>query len=408
MIFRPPTLASEDKQVLDLIMKQRERLRYLSDSHPRRWTGLLSRNVFARAIQGSNSIEGYNVSEEDAIAAVQDEEPLDPKTEAWRALIGYREALTYIINLAGDPHFEYHPQLIRSLHFMMLNYAMGKHPGQWRPGSISVIQEGIGQVMYQAPDVELVPTLMHELVEQLHESADVPVIVRAAMAHLNLTMVHPFSDGNGRMARALQTLVLARDGAPNPIFSSIEEWLGRNRQAYYDVLALVGQGAWHPKNDALPWVRFCLRAHYQQMTTIIKRDEEMAKVWEKMVKLVHDFKLPTRCEMPLVDAAYGRRITRPSYINEASITEPKEITEFVASRDLRRLSDLGILIPHGEKRGRYYMGSQEIRRIRESNRDNSPMPDPYELIKDTTHREREPSLRGGLGNLDSGLSGFSA
>jgi Fic family protein len=377
-----------------MIEKQKARLRYLSDSHPRRWTGLLSRNVFARAIQGSNSIEGYNVSEEDAIAAVQDEEPLDPKTEAWRALVGYREALTYIINLARDPYFEYHQQLIRSLHFMMLSYAMPKHPGQWRPGSIAVIQEGTGQVMYQAPDVEEVPGLMAELIDQLRRNSGVPVIVSAAMAHLNLTMIHPFSDGNGRMARALQTLVLARDGAPNPIFSSIEEWLGRNRQAYYDVLALVGKGSWHPENDTLPWIRFCFRAHYQQMTTIIKRDEEMSKVWEEIVRLVHSRGLPTRCELPLVDAAYGRRITRPSYINEASFTEGKEVTEFIASRDLRRLSELGLLLPNGEKRGRYYLGSLEVREIRQKVRDRTPVPDPYELIKDVAERSRQPVLPG--------------
>ena len=196
------------------------------------------------------------------------------------------------------------------------------------------------------------------------------------------------------MARALQTLVLARDGAPNPIFSSIEEWLGRNRQAYYDVLALVGKGNWHPEMDTLPWIRFCIRAHYQQMTTIIRRDEQMAKIWTEIVTLVRDLNLPTRCEMPLVDAAYGRRITRPSYINEASITEAKEITEFVASRDLRRLSDLGVLIPHGEKRGRYYTGSPEIRQIRQSIRDNSPMSDPYELVKVPRQPERQPSLPG--------------
>jgi Fic family protein len=366
MIFRPPRLTREDMRVVDLIAKQKERLRYLSDSHPRRWTGLLSRNVLARAIRGSNSIEGYNVTEEDAIAAVQDEEPLDPKAEAWRATIGYREALTYIINLANDPHFEYHAQLIRSLHFMMLSYTMGKHPGQWRPGSIAVIYEGTGQTVYQAPDVELVPGLIHELIDDLRQQQNgVPFIVRAAMAHLNLTMIHPFSDGNGRMARALQTLVMARDGSPNPIFSSIEEWLGHNRQAYYDVLSAVGQGRWQPKRNALPWVRFCLRAHYQQMTTIIKRDDEMRRVWEEISRLVHKHKLPERCELPLVDAAYGLRVNRPRYMTGA------KVTEFVASRDLKLLSDAEILIPHGEKRGRFYLASTELRRVRDAIRDNN-------------------------------------
>jgi len=389
MLYRPPALAREDVQVLSLIQKQKERLRYLSDSHPRRWTGLLSRNIFARAIQGSNSIEGYNVTQEDAIAAVLDEEPLDPKAEAWRALTGYREALTYIINLATDPHFEYHSQLIRSLHFMMISYDMSKHPGQWRPGAIAVIQEGTGQVMYQAPDVEFVPSFVAELIDQLRNPGDVPVIVQAAMAHLNFTMIHPFSDGNGRMARALQTLVLARDGSPNPIFSSIEEWLGRNRQAYYDVLAAVGQGQWHPENDALPWVRFCLRAHYQQTTTIIKRNEEMSRIYDEIHRLANREQLPPRCELSLVDAAYGFRINRPWYMKEA------DVTEFVASRDLKRLADLELLIPHGEKRGRYYTGSQILRQIRQKNRDNSPMPDPYQIVEtQQMAREREPVLPG--------------
>jgi Fic family protein len=374
MIFQIPQLAHDDEAVLEHIGKQKERLRYLSNSYPRRWNGLLSRNILARAIQGSNSIEGYNVTEEDAIAAAQDDEPMDPKTETWRALIGYREALTYIINLGTDPYFEYHPQLVRSLHFMMISYNISKHPGQWRPGSISVINEDNGQIVYEGPDVELIPDLMNELINQLRHSAEIPVIIRAAMAHLNLTMIHPFSDGNGRMARALQTLVLARDGTPHPIFSSIEEWLGRNRQAYYDVLSVVGKGKWNPNNDVLPWVRFCLRAHYQQMTTIIKRDDEMGKVWKELTRLTRKEKLPERCDIPLMDAAYGLRITRQRYMTEANVSE------FVASRDLKRLSDLGMLLRSGEKRGRFYVGSPELRHIRATVRDNSLAPDPYKII----------------------------
>ncbi len=62
------------------------------------------------------------------------------------------------------------------------------------------------------------------------------------MAHLNLTMIHPFKDGNGRMARALQTLVLSREGIVSPVFSSIEEWLGKNTLPYYNILAETGEG----------------------------------------------------------------------------------------------------------------------------------------------------------------------
>lgn len=74
------------------------------------------------------------------------------------------------------------------------------------------------------------------------------------MAHLNLVMIHPFRDGNGRMARALQTLVLSREAIVEPTFSSIEEWLGHNADDYYNVLAVTGRGRWQPDGSAHLWI----------------------------------------------------------------------------------------------------------------------------------------------------------
>ena len=111
----------------------------------------------------------------------------------------------------------------------MIQHDLRKSPGRWRPGTIFVRNDDKGQVVYEGPDAERVPMLMRELVEQLNSSGGgVPVMVRAAMAHLNLVMVHPFADGNGRMGRCLQTLLLAREGILAPQFCSVEEYLGRN------------------------------------------------------------------------------------------------------------------------------------------------------------------------------------
>ena len=108
--------------------------------------------------------------------------------------------------------------------------------------------EATGDVVYEGPDVELVPGRVGELVASVKLEDETPPLVRAATAHLNLTLIHPFSDGNGRMARCIQTLVLAREAILEPPFASIEEYLGANTPAYYDVLARVGGGAWHPEN----------------------------------------------------------------------------------------------------------------------------------------------------------------
>lgn len=87
------------------------------------------------------------------------------------------------------------------------------------------------------------------------------VFVTAAMAHLNLVMTHPFRDGNERMARCSQTLILSRKQILGAESSSFEEWLGRDTQADYDVLARTGQARWGSQNDTLDWVRFNLTAH---------------------------------------------------------------------------------------------------------------------------------------------------
>src|ERR1039458_6306286 len=233
MLFSPPGLDAEDLRVISEIEEFRQTLRHIL-IQPRRWKGLMRRNLKARAIRGSNSIEGYDVSLDDAIALMEDEEPLDADRRTSLEIIGYLNALTYIQQLADDPHFVLDETLVRSLHFMMLGHDLDKSPGQYRRGEIFVHDDERNLVVYEGPDYQMVPGLMGELVSaQMHADEACPVFVRAAMAHLNLVMIHPFRDGNGRMARALQTLILGRGQIMTPEFSSIEEWLGRNTSTYY-------------------------------------------------------------------------------------------------------------------------------------------------------------------------------
>jgi Fic family protein len=141
---------------------------------------------------------------------------------------------------------------------MMTGYSLRNRPGQWRSGSVYVYRERTGETVYEGPDLDQVPSLMGELVLSLNEPSSTPRLVQAAMAHLNLVMIHPFRDGNGRMARCLQSLILARGGVLAPVFVSVEEYLGRNTEAYYAVLTEVGKGTWQSTNDASSWLRFSL------------------------------------------------------------------------------------------------------------------------------------------------------
>lgn len=228
MIFQIPPPNFEEGAALARIDDLRRDLRHYV-SEPTRWVGQIRRVLSARAIQGSNSIEGYNVSDEDALAAVEGDEPGSATLENWQAVQDYQRAMTYVLQLAHDEHFAYSPQIIRSLHFMITEHGRNASPGLWRPGPSWIRNDATGEVAYDAPDAEEVPGLIDELVQQLGGADNVPVQVKGAMAHLNLVMIHPFRDGNGRMARALQTLVLGRDQLLEAPFSSIEEYLGGRR-----------------------------------------------------------------------------------------------------------------------------------------------------------------------------------
>jgi Fic family protein len=376
MLYETPLLGDAERRVLADIDEMRASLR-LHLREPRRWTESLRRLSFARAIQGSNSIEGYDATLDDAAAVAAGEEPLDADEETTLALGGYRDAMTYVLQLAADPEFEYSTQLLKGLHFMMTGYSMRNRPGLWRAGAIYVHDETTGEIVYEGPGLELVPALMAELVDDLARVDQ--DLVHAAMAHLNLVMIHPFRDGNGRMARCLQSLVLARGRMISPVFMSIEEYLGRNTRAYYDVLAEVGKGSWNPDRDARPWLRFALTAHLRQARTMARRLRESERLWTELEILRTRHRLPERVLNALFDASVGFRVRNSTY--RAAVAADEDITEQTASRDLRELVRTGLLVDHGKARGRFYTAGPAVAAIQRRIRAARPVrddTDPFE------------------------------
>jgi len=380
-VYRTPQLQPVELEVLKLIQDLRDQLVRYVNPEPRRWMGTLRRMSFARAVQASNSIEGYDASLDDVIAAVDDEPTISADQDTRLALSGYRDAMTYVLQVAQDPLARVDEGMLKSLHFMMLKHRLDKGPGRWRPGETFVVRESTGEQVYEGPHSDDVPALIAATIEEL-EATEAPVLVRAAMAHLNLVMVHPFRDGNGRMARALQTLVLAREQIMAPVFSSIEEYLGRNTDAYYDVLGQVGRGQWNPHHDARPWVRYCLTAHYHQARTQLRRIQETERLYSVVADLAERRGVPDRATGGLVEAAYGFRLTASSYKTLVDVTAGEDISKLTVSRDLKAMVEAGLLEPIGQTRGRYYIAEPILREQRtriQSNRAPKETSDPFEL-----------------------------
>ena len=340
--------------------------------------------TLARAVQGSNSIEGYHASLDDVVAAVDGEPTLDASIETQTALAGYRDAMTYVLQVAQDDAAHVDEGLVKALHFMMLKHDIAKGPGRWRPGYIAVRREEMGEIVYEGPEADRVPELIAAMLARL-DADEGPVLVRAAMAHLNLVMIHPFRDANGRMARCVQTLVLAREKIVAPVFSSIEEYLGRNTQAYYDVLGDVGRGAWNPDRSARPWVRFCLTAHFRQARTHLRRIEEIEELARRCAALAEQRSLPERVTGGLIEVALGFRLRNASYRSVTEASAGEEISELTASRDLKGMVDAGLLTPVGERRGRYYLGADVLRQAQAEVRAGRPPRaefDPFALAQE--------------------------
>jgi Fic family protein len=368
MIFQTPPMSFEEIAALQRIDELRRQLRFRV-AQPRRWVGLVRRVLGARAIQGSNSIEGYDVSVEDALAAIGGEQPTEAGEEDWNAVSGYRRAMTYVLQLAQDEHFEYTPQILRSLHFMMTEYTLDASPGLWRPGPIWIRNDATGDIVYEGPSADELAALVQELTADVSSEPETPVMVKAAMAHLNLVMIHPFRDGNGRMSRCLQTLVLARDQILAPQFSSIEEYLGRNTHAYYRVLQDVGAESWSPSRDARPWVRFCLEAHFVQASSVLRRVKESEEIWTRLEAICEEKRLPPRMLSALFDATVGMRVRNSSYRAALKMWE-EEITNQAATDDLRAMVNAGLIERFGARRGTFYQAADPLKVVWDDVRKN--------------------------------------
>jgi Fic family protein len=263
-----------------------------------------------------------------------------------------------------------------AMHYMMLRHESKKSPGRYRKGPVFVYNDRTDVVVYESPDAAEVPALMALFVESLNARPDLDPIVRSAMAHLNLVMIHPFRDGNGRMARALATSVLARCDIGEPEFSSIEEWLGGNTDDYYSVLALTGRGSWNPSPNAHLSLSFNLRAHHMQAQTIQQRFDEAGATWSELDQLISEHALPERTMDALFDAVLGYRVRRAGYAKRA------EVAEQAATRDLSALTTAGILLPHGAGRGRFYTAGEPLLQIQQNRRARrKPLSDPYPWMR---------------------------
>jgi Fic family protein len=352
MLYPTPKLDAEDQRVLGEIDRAREDLKHQVAVAPLKWTSGLRKFLTADAVAASNSIEGFKVSTIDVEDLLEGERDVDVSEENREETLAHQRMMTYIQTLHDAPDFCYSKGLLNGLHWMLQGHrhTNRKPAGQWRRGPVYVTDARDPSIAaYTAPDVDTVPGLMGELVDYLNADDGNHPLVWAAMAHLNLVSVHPWADGNGRMSRSLQTLVIAREGVLAPEFSSIEAWLGRpgNTWEYYRELARRG-AEYLPDQDISSWVRFNLTAYHQQAQTVRGRFDRSGRVWHTLSSFAQASGHDERVVSALHDVAMAGRVRRSRYEHAEGLSLQQ------AQRDLRDLVEAGVLESVGRTRARYY------------------------------------------------------
>ena len=182
--------------------------------------------------------------------------------------------------LTQDRLFDWHASLFPTGRSGMTRITVG----DWRKdedGPMQVVSGPYGRekVHYQAPAAELLAREMDEFLGWFERNADQDPVIRAAIAHLWYVTIHPFDDGNGRIARAIADMALARsEGSPQRFYSMSAE-IRQRRKSYYDILEKTQKGdldvtAW------LAWFLDCLDGAISRSEEDLHQVLTKGRFWE--------------------------------------------------------------------------------------------------------------------------------
>ena len=193
--------------------------------------------------------------------------------------------------------------------------------GQWRSGGVGIISnKGISHV---APQAKMVSGLMDKLFEFLNQTRDLSWLVKACIFHYELEFIHPFSDGNGRIGRLWQQLILMKE---HRIFEylSIESLIKENQEEYYRVLSFCDK-----QGESTLFIEFMLKIIFDSLSEYTK-----------------DLILPT--SDPGIRLEYSRNIFGNNFFSRKDyILAHKNISMATASRDLKWGLENKLLISTG-------------------------------------------------------------
>ena len=205
-----------------------------------------------RTVHGSLAIEGNTLSEAQITAILDGKRVLAPPREIQEA---HNALATYERLDQWQPH---KPADLLAAHRSLMEGLLAE-AGRYRSGGVGVMSGN--QVVHMAPQADRVPDLMVDLLGWL-QTADVHPLIASSIFHYEFEFIHSFADGNGRMGRLWQTLILSK-WQPMFAYIPVESLVHQNQQDYY---AAIRQST--AKTDSAPFIMFMLERILEAINSI--------------------------------------------------------------------------------------------------------------------------------------------
>ncbi len=212
-----------------------------------------------QSTESSNRLEGIVADEKRIRALVA--ETTTPANRSEAEIAGYRDVLNTIHN--SYEHIPFSDNVVLQLHRDLMKYS-GKEGGRWK-STANEITETLSDGSKHLRFVPVAPhqtadfmRLLHERYNELAREQEWDPLLLIPFYVLDFLCIHPFLDGNGRMARLLTVLLLYQNGYDVGRYISLERIVEKSKESYYDTLYVASQG-WHDgTHNILPWTEYLL------------------------------------------------------------------------------------------------------------------------------------------------------
>jgi len=314
------------------------------------WEARFREDAIVRTVHHGTHIEGNELSFNEAERLLAGAKIVGRERDI-QEVLNYRNVLKFI---EGYDKNDITEESLRHIHEMTVHRILPDDAiGIYRKTQVVVKNSQTGEVTFRPPPAIEIPFLTASFLQWLNGTSpdDVHVVLKAGIAHYEVVRIHPFLDGNGRVARGIATLVLFKAGYDIKRFFSLEEHYDREPLAYYEALQAVGK----MNGNVTPWLEY-----FSQGLAI-----ELTRIKDKIKTLSTDLKLKKSLGgQPL--ALTERQIKIVEFVQENGFLQNKSffelfpmISEDTVLRELKDLVKKGIVKKEGTTKGvRYVLRTQ--------------------------------------------------